>query len=87
MKTNEKTAGLLIVGVGAALLFFLFRNGQAGAALNSVTSPTAPSSNTYTYNIPPLPSANTNFNVNTTDLNVVSYVPLFGFIGVGQFWQ
>ena len=91
MKSDEKTAGFIVLAVGAFFLYYLYSNGQLGAAANSVTSSTPAQTgnvtNNYSYNIPPLPAANTNFNVSTTDLNVVSYVPLFGFIGTGQFWQ
>lgn len=83
MKPNEKTMGVIVLIGGAFLLWYLYQNGQLGtAAANDVgAQPTS--------TVSPLgmASPNINFNVGTTNLNVVSYVPLFGFIGVGQFWS
>ncbi len=83
MKGNEKTLGVVVLVAGAFLLWYLYQNGQlATAATNDVSAQPA---NTST--LPEAVSPNINFQVLTNNVNVVSYVPLFGFIGVGQFWS
>ena len=82
MKPNEKTVGLIVLAVGGMLLFYLYSQGQLGAAVQQDTGlPTSSGSVTVDPTVPAV-----TFQGNLNNINVVSYVPLFGFIGVGQFW-
>ncbi len=83
MKTNEKTAGVIILAIGGLLLFYLYSQGQLGAA---VTQDTGANTGQPSVVIDPT-VPNVTFQSVGQNVNVVSYVPLFGFIGVGPFWS
>lgn len=83
MKPNEKTAGAIVLIVGGLLLFYLYSKGQLGAAVKQDTGlPVASAGTAINPTVP-----NLTFQTTSPNVNVVSYVPLFGFIGVGRFWS
>ena len=84
MKKNEYVVPTVIVGVGVLLLYWLYSNGQLGAAAQQATGTTSPTI-IVTGAGAGNPTPSTAFQSGTNNINVVSYVPLFGFIGVGSY--
>ena len=84
MKKNEYVLPTVIVGVGVLLLYWLYSNGQLSVPTQQTigsASPTIIVAGAGAGN----PTPSTAFQSRTNNINVVSYVPLFGFIGVGSY--
>lgn len=88
MKKHETLVTGAIIVVGLLLLFYLYRNsGSSSASTTTAGTPLTSGPVTENYNISPQPGTYIGFTPPSSNINVVSYLPLFGFIGVGNFWS